>query len=1458
MNRQLWVCAILFSFNSSVFGQVPPHPRILFGASDTASIGDRIESLNVAGQLYAEISQQADYYLTAYLYALTPPQTKDAYYTNILSLAFRYVIEHDDIYSERAKFLLFNDVQNTIQRGVIYDNRLENWIDPSNPSAGTHGYSRRILTLGLAYDWLYDVLSEYERGLIRNRIIDDLAATDDPLGPRVVLSAGNIEFQNKLQNACTALLVGAIAIYGEAETDGYGTQEADADIDLARTWGVTYDNSWINKTWSPEDGAYIHGISYAFWSGPTAPVMLEALGRWDNIDYFQQPNVKDRLEKFFQWVAFEVLSPPRSSPFSVFNNLNDSYNDVLGGMGLAITLAAKYPTQGGLSSWVFDNTIETIDRLLYGTSYSYMEDPKGNPLFFILPILSYQQSDPPTPVDPATLLPLSKLFRRNGLIYIRTSDNWATDDDIQFAFTDQPALDPLTGRFQVRHDQADKNHFTLSAYGDHYIIDQGYPCQRPEAHNYILVDGKGEAYFQWWERDGRIAEYTKSSEFEYIHGDATSSFAELYGLENDQVVIATQTNPVYADPDDFNPVQKAQRFVGFVRETDGVPAYLVMGDDIDKDGTNHSYSWLFHTQKSRTLTPPSARLFGASSGNYLDLFFTSASSNITMTSETFVCPPTAHHELMENYPNSEDPPPEATTVKVQSDPIANPYYHVALLPHDAGDIEPIVSNSPFTNGDQIQLTWPNGYTDVSIFKYDDDDQTTGNDYVTDAKLSVVRHITSNLAISSFLVAEGTLLLYNGGTVVDLGGSSGTVAKYGGKVDIVGKEVSSFKVYAPSATIVTLNDLAIPFIQNGDYVEPDVLGLASQGKTTSLQAMDFASQRKLVREPNGKIHQVFESGKKVFYRNSSNDGSSWNNLQQLSSPTYTALYPSITERGENLWAIWQIQGSQGTWGLKCKFSLDGGVSWSSGITLGQGITSAEPGPLAVVSAGDPAKSFELMMAYRDGSAGIKTRRTTSYPGQSGWSSPITVTGSSGNSSNPSLNYRGNDYGYFKSVWIDNGKIYYSPYYPDTWSPPTWVNDGTYGILTNEANPSFGLTGSNDIRIAWQATDNTGKDIIVENANLSNVYKTFEPSTTSNHYSLPSITGHDGNRLSVFWHDTNKKIRRAVYDPSTGWTGYNFGTNGFNVTTSIQNPSGGVENVIWLSGEESPFSMIMPAPAFNNPLANPFTNPEETSFAHGREIVLGLPSTSSYLKIGLSAIAVTTITRDTVRLATVPVVDTTTYSLEEVLSLLESSPSVIGGDADEISLAYSLNGSSLDRLVSTGNLVLETVDGNTGEVLSSPVSLDLTQIGRSPIIRDTISLDARGVRGRSLVLRMRMDSLAFQRSPIQAFVVERFIEAGESLSSIQGLTSNVTVAGSAQNYPNPFNPVTKISYEVPQSAHVTLTIYDILGRSVRTLVDEFVLAGQHEATFDGRGLASGVYFYRLDSGTTMIIKKMLLLK
>jgi photosystem II stability/assembly factor-like uncharacterized protein len=81
---------------------------------------------------------------------------------------------------------------------------------------------------------------------------------------------------------------------------------------------------------------------------------------------------------------------------------------------------------------------------------------------------------------------------------------------------------------------------------------------------------------------------------------------------------------------------------------------------------------------------------------------------------------------------------------------------------------------------------------------------------------------------------------------------------------------------------------------------------------------------------------------------------------------------------------------------------------------------------------------------------------------------------------------------------------------------------------------------------------------------------------------------------------------------------------------------------------------------------------------------------------------------------------------------------------------------------------------------------------------------------------------------------------------------------QNYPNPFNPSTIISYDISKLSHVTINIYDILGRKVETLVDAERLPGHYQVTFNASRITSGVYFYRITAGSFVQTKKLMVIK
>jgi O-glycosyl hydrolase len=114
-------------------------------------------------------------------------------------------------------------------------------------------------------------------------------------------------------------------------------------------------------------------------------------------------------------------------------------------------------------------------------------------------------------------------------------------------------------------------------------------------------------------------------------------------------------------------------------------------------------------------------------------------------------------------------------------------------------------------------------------------------------------------------------------------------------------------------------------------------------------------------------------------------------------------------------------------------------------------------------------------------------------------------------------------------------------------------------------------------------------------------------------------------------------------------------------------------------------------------------------------------------------------------------------------------------------------------------------------------------------------------------------------MQAMSVETFIVPLNLQTGIfNRLTTQPALYGLSQNYPNPFNPTTTIRYALPSRSHVTLNVFNTLGQIVRELVNGDMDSGYHEVRFDALGLASGVYFYRLQAGIFIQTKNLSILR
>jgi len=104
----------------------------------------------------------------------------------------------------------------------------------------------------------------------------------------------------------------------------------------------------------------------------------------------------------------------------------------------------------------------------------------------------------------------------------------------------------------------------------------------------------------------------------------------------------------------------------------------------------------------------------------------------------------------------------------------------------------------------------------------------------------------------------------------------------------------------------------------------------------------------------------------------------------------------------------------------------------------------------------------------------------------------------------------------------------------------------------------------------------------------------------------------------------------------------------------------------------------------------------------------------------------------------------------------------------------------------------------------------------------------------------------------------IYTNSAVTSVGDESSQPTEYVLSQNYPNPFNPRTVISFSIPQAGQVRLSLFDALGNEVKVIAAQEYSAGSHSINFNATGLSSGVYFYRIEAGSFVQSKKMILMK
>jgi hypothetical protein len=125
-------------------------------------------------------------------------------------------------------------------------------------------------------------------------------------------------------------------------------------------------------------------------------------------------------------------------------------------------------------------------------------------------------------------------------------------------------------------------------------------------------------------------------------------------------------------------------------------------------------------------------------------------------------------------------------------------------------------------------------------------------------------------------------------------------------------------------------------------------------------------------------------------------------------------------------------------------------------------------------------------------------------------------------------------------------------------------------------------------------------------------------------------------------------------------------------------------------------------------------------------------------------------------------------------------------------------------------------------------------------------------------MKRSAIAYQGVELGNAITGVYFDRENLPTNVNNTEGSVYSYELSQNYPNPFNPVTYINYSIPKSGFVKLSVFDILGKEVATLVNSNKSEGSYEVIFDASRLSSGIYFYKITVGEFIDVKKMSVIK
>ncbi len=656
-------------------------------------------------------------------------------------------------------------------------------------------------------------------------------------------------------------------------------------------------------------------------------------------------------------------------------------------------------------------------------------------------------------------------------------------------------------------------------------------------------------------------------------------------------------------------------------------------------------------------------------------------------------------------------------------------------------------------------------------------------------------------------------------------------------------------------------------------------LKGQLMSNTTSGISSTSQRKIVRTDNGRYHIVYESNGNIYYTYSltSNFNGNWQKDEII---FLNAKNPSIDYYNNTISLVFEYLDGNAVYLYYLEIDAQTG-NLSDDNTF---LISNNPSDFGVLKPVVSSISMQRLIIYKKGSTGsIKYRIRTFNSNNQLWQwnySEHDVPETDQNSSNPSVvgNKNLNEHHIVYQQWTSIIKYKHADYrdYEELRFCQYRDVSENSGFNINQ-NPSVSVSynsPNHKVQVSWQGIYIAAlekaiakeKDYSLKRYETVTRLKVGEDSwgTSRNFGSnvkyVQSGSLNSTNGAIITWSETNgnytKYVKRrtdTTYDATESLS-----TNGLYALVSNGSTFENLKASVFNTLTSAPYLISNCTNDFSIELLDKLNSSGSIDLTYGRAGVIGKNGIEFLFSIGdvlLNNESIKFIEKND----TLPI--TSVSQLNEVARTnnfyLNSQSELIFSN-----FYYVVNKTLADSLLTNEfnlNFKCELVNASTNNVVGTFDNVTYNKFNVQEYANPSYLIDCNGIEADNYYLRLFSvvnADVEFALSEIQRDNVtlekQNFI-----LRNFRGAISPMDFT-LEQNYPNPFNPSTIIRYQIPQDGIVTLKIYDILGSEVATLVNEEKVAGKYEVNFNAIALASGVYIYKIQSGSFVNSKKMILIK